>query len=111
MIVVSKSQNGKIPPKMKISEDWAPRRDNLTSHIVSEGSLWDFTEKIAHSRIEGKNRRDGATVSNRVLRLTDTIGETLYQEAMNDANMEDEDKLLSKRKKKIGSKLQARAQL
>ncbi|RDL39815.1 putative glycerol-3-phosphate acyltransferase [Venustampulla echinocandica] len=111
MIVISKSQNGKIPPKMKLSEDWAPRRDNATSHIVPKGRLWDFTEKIAQSRIEGKNRRDGATVSTRVLRLTDTIGETLYLEAMDDANMDEDDKAPLKRKQKSGSKMQARAQL
>lgn len=44
--------------------------------------LWAFTEKIASSRREGKNRRDGATVSTRVVRLTDMLGRRLFDEAM-----------------------------
>jgi hypothetical protein len=40
--------------------------------------LWDFTERIAKSRREGKNRRDGATVSTRVLALADTAGRQLF---------------------------------
>lgn len=48
----------------------------------AEGKLWDFTEKIASSRREGKNRRDGATVSVRVLRLTDQLGRKLFEDAV-----------------------------
>lgn len=44
--------------------------------------LWAFTEKIANSRREGKNRRDGATVSTRVVRLTDRLGQRLFDEAV-----------------------------
>jgi len=43
--------------------------------------LWDFIERIARSRREGKNRRDGATVSTRVLGLTDGIARKLFTEA------------------------------
>lgn len=58
----------------------APRDPN-TGLITASGRLWDFTEKIAHSRREGKNRRDGATVSTRVLKLADTLGVQLFAEA------------------------------
>lgn len=44
--------------------------------------LWAFIEKIASSRREGKNRRDGATVSTRVVRLTDRLGRRLFDEAV-----------------------------
>lgn len=79
--------------------------------IMPEGRLWDFTEKIATSRREGKNRRDGATVSTRVLRLTDTIGRNLFVDASADATMTEEDRLLLKRKQKRRQSLQARAHL
>lgn len=49
--------------------------------IKAEGRLWDFTEGIAKSRREGKNRRDGATVSTRVLALADKAGGELYATA------------------------------
>lgn len=38
-------------------------------------------DKIANSRREGKNRRDGATVSTRVVRLTDMLGQKLFDDA------------------------------
>lgn len=47
--------------------------------------LWDFTEKIAKSRREGKNRRDGATVSTRVVALTDGLGGRLFVQAVSSA--------------------------
>jgi hypothetical protein len=58
-----------------------PSRDPTTGALIAEGRLWDFTERIANSRREGKNRRDGATVSTRVLRLTDMLGLKLFEEA------------------------------
>jgi len=48
--------------------------------------LWDFTEGIAKSRREGKNRRDGATVSTRVLSLADQAGRELFATADAGAN-------------------------
>lgn len=53
-------------------------RDATTGGIKPEGRLWDFIENIASSRREGKNRRDGATVSTRVLGLTDVIAGKLF---------------------------------
>ena len=48
---------------------------------MPKGKLWDFIEKIAQSRREGKNRRDGATVSTRVLALADKVGRELFANA------------------------------
>ena len=111
IIVVAKSRNAKIQPRARLSPDWTPQRNSENGLIKAEGRLWDFIEKIAQSRREGKNRRDGATVSTRVLRLTDTIGQTLFNEATADANMTEEDKILLKRKQKRRQALQARAHL
>jgi hypothetical protein len=111
IIIIAKSRNTKIQPRAKLSPDWMPGRSPESGHIIAEGRLWDFIEKIAQSRREGKNRRDGATVSTRVLRLTETIGQTLFNEATADANMTEEDKILLKRKQKRRQALQARAHL
>jgi hypothetical protein len=78
---------------------------------VAEGKLWDFIEKIAQSRREGKNRRDGATVSTRVLRLTETIGKTLFTDASGEANMTEEDKRLLKKQQQRRQALHTRAHL
>lgn len=78
-----KSKDPKVPPRLRLAPEWRPPRDPKTGALIASGRLWDFTEKIASSRREGKNRRDGATVSTRVLRLTDRIGAELFEAARN----------------------------
>ncbi|KAB5540225.1 acyltransferase-domain-containing protein [Coniochaeta sp. 2T2.1] len=82
MIQVVKSKDPKIPPRMRLAPEWKPSRDQTTGQLVASGRLWEFTEKIASSRREGKNRRDGATVSTRVVALADSVGRKLFEEAM-----------------------------
>jgi hypothetical protein len=91
--------------------DLIPRRDPITGSIIPEGRLWDYIEKIAQSRREGKNRRDGATVSTRVLRLTETIGRTLFDVASGDASMSEEDRKLLEKQQLRRQALQTRAHL
>lgn len=88
-----------------------PQRNPQTGAIVPEGRLWDFIEKIAQSRREGKNRRDGATVSSRVLRHTETIAQNLFMDTMAETNLSEEDKLLLKKKQARRQALQSRAHL
>lgn len=66
---------------------------------MAEGRLWDFIERIAQSRREGKNRRDGATVSTRVLRLTEGIAERLFKEAVGERFEEDQRGAKGKRRR------------
>lgn len=77
IILTAKSRDGSGVTTFKLAPAWTPGRDAL-GKIKSEGKLWDFTESIAKSRREGKNRRDGATVSTRVLGLADRMGRELY---------------------------------
>lgn len=81
ILQVVKSKDPKVPPRLRLNPDWKPSRDPTTGELVADGRLWEFTEKIASSRREGKNRRDGATVSTRVLRLTDHLGGQLFEAA------------------------------
>ncbi|PKS05896.1 hypothetical protein jhhlp_007727 [Lomentospora prolificans] len=77
ILQVVPSKNPKVAPRLRLAPEWRPTRDPSTGCLLAEGPLWDFTEKIASCRREGKNRRDGATVSTRVLRLTDALGREL----------------------------------
>ncbi|KAL8738154.1 MAG: hypothetical protein Q9181_001012 [Wetmoreana brouardii] len=95
LILVHKSSNRIIPPTVRSAPDWTPNRDE-DGAIVAKGRLWDFIEKIAKSRREGKNRRDGATVSTRVLRLADLVGRQLFATA---AVEETEDQIGTKRRR------------
>lgn len=76
-----KSKDAKVPARLRVAPEWLPPRDPAAGALVASGRLWEFTEKIASSRREGKNRRDGATVSTRVLRLTDLLGRRLFEAA------------------------------
>ena len=82
ILQVAKSKDSKHnPPRLRLSPSWQCPRDPETGNLSARGRLWDFTEKIARSRREGKNRRDGATVSTRVVALTDLLGRKLFEEA------------------------------
>ncbi|KAI1845870.1 hypothetical protein JX266_007957 [Neoarthrinium moseri] len=81
IIYAVKSKDGKTPPRLRLSSEWMPSRDPKTGDVLAEGRLWDFAGRIASSRREGKNRRDGATVSTRVIRLADILGRKLFTEA------------------------------
>ena len=82
IILVSKgSKDKKLAPTLKLADEWTPNRDEVSGKIVLEGKLWRFIETIAQSRREGKNRRDGATVSTRVLALADKVGRALFENA------------------------------
>ena len=81
IIMINRSRDKKVPSKIKLAEAWTPHRDTKTRGIVPEGKLWTFIETIAQSRREGKNRRDGATVSTRVLVLADKVGRQLLESA------------------------------
>jgi hypothetical protein len=83
-VQVVKSKDAKIQPRLRVAPEWRPSRDPVTGHLVASGRLWDFIEKIASSRREGKNRRDGATVSTRVVHLTDMLGQQLFEDAVRD---------------------------
>ncbi|KAI0545312.1 acyltransferase-domain-containing protein [Xylaria curta] len=81
IIYAVKSKDAKSPPRLCLSAEWRAPRDSGTGSLQASGRLWDFIERIASSRREGKNRRDGATVSTRVLRLTDALGAQLFERA------------------------------
>ena len=81
IILVRKSRDKKIPSSTKLAADWVPHRDTKTGNIIPDGKLWTFIERIAQSRREGKNRRDGATVSTRVLDLANKVGRGLFEVA------------------------------
>jgi hypothetical protein len=81
MVHIVKSKDSKVPPRIQLDPSWHAPRDHATGTLLAKGRLWDFTEKIARSRREGKNRRDGATVASRVLRLADDLGRKMFEEA------------------------------
>lgn len=102
ILQIVKPRDSKSSPRARLAPEWTPSRDPDTGLLLSEGRLWDFIEAIAQSRREGKNRRDGATVSTRVLRLTETIGRKLFAPGAGLETMlsSDDKKLLQKRLQK-----------
>ncbi|KAI1352450.1 acyltransferase-domain-containing protein [Xylaria sp. FL0043] len=119
IIYAVKSKDTKSPPRLCLASEWRAPRDPESGALLASGKLWDFIERIASSRREGKNRRDGATVSTRVLKLTDALGAKLFEKAAApeskvDAKLSDEEalklqKLVKAERRK--RKLEGRAQL
>jgi len=81
IIIVSKSKDAKVPPKVRLDLEWVPSRDE-DGTLLPDGKLWDLCERISQSRREGKNRRDGATVRTRVLKLVALVGAGLFESAV-----------------------------
>ncbi|CAG8613436.1 4831_t:CDS:10, partial [Acaulospora morrowiae] len=73
IIMVKRSRNSKIQPTIALNVDYIPTR-NAEGAIEPRGKLWDLVENIGKFRREGKNRRDNATVSTRVLKLAELVG-------------------------------------
>ncbi|KAL8677539.1 MAG: hypothetical protein Q9186_006051 [Xanthomendoza sp. 1 TL-2023] len=104
IVRVRKSSNKNHSTVIRLAPDWTPARDQNGS-IVPEGRLWDFIEKIAKSRREGKNRRDGATVSSRVLRLADLVGKGLFETAVDQGDGESHEDQSQKARRKQEARL------
>ncbi|KIH92310.1 hypothetical protein SPBR_02324 [Sporothrix brasiliensis 5110] len=85
-VVRSKDDPKASQPRLQLDPEWRTPRDPASGELRPEGRLWAFTDKIAASRREGKNRRDGATVSTRVLALADNVGARLFDEAVKAGN-------------------------
>lgn len=81
VIVVSRSKESKVPPTVRLADDWRPKRRATDGKLIPEGRLWTLGDTISHSRREGKNRRDGKTVITRVLTLADLCGRQLFEDA------------------------------
>ncbi|CAG8571791.1 16329_t:CDS:10, partial [Dentiscutata heterogama] len=73
VIMVKRSRNVKTQPTIALAPKFIPTR-NSDGIIEAKGELWNLVEKIGKFRREGKNRRDNATVSSRVLKLAEMVG-------------------------------------
>lgn len=83
IMVVSRAKDSREQPKVRLAAAWLPQRDK-EGNLKAEGRLWDLCERISQGRREGKNRRDGATVKTRVLRLADLVGKELWEGGADD---------------------------
>lgn len=80
IIVITKSPDSSVKVSVRVASDWTIKRDTTSGDVSLSGRLWDFTERIARSRREGKQRRDGVTVSSRVISMASRLGVALYQD-------------------------------
>ncbi|CDH56283.1 glycerol-3-phosphate acyltransferase protein [Lichtheimia corymbifera JMRC:FSU:9682] len=62
--------------------------DRYSSVLVPRGRLWDLAEHLGKFRREGKNRRDNAAVSSRVLRLAHELAEENGELSANQKNLQ-----------------------
>lgn len=88
IIRLSKTDSGKSALSVQIAPDWMPERNLETGSLQARGRLWDLIGKISEHRREGKNRRDGATVSTRVLGLASKLNDELFGELEGESDTE-----------------------
>ncbi|KAF9436837.1 hypothetical protein BGZ76_002833 [Entomortierella beljakovae] len=74
-VLIVKKGSGKEKTKVALHPDFTPSR-GPDGRLTSNGTLWDMVEHIGIFRREGKNRRDNATVSSRVLRFAEIVANT-----------------------------------
>ncbi|KAI8057148.1 acyltransferase-domain-containing protein [Syncephalis plumigaleata] len=73
MLIRRSKMAPKEPTRIALHPHYVPAR-HVDGSILPEGRLWSLVERISQFRREGKNRRDNATVSSRVLRLAELSG-------------------------------------
>ncbi|KAF9925662.1 hypothetical protein FBU30_004613 [Linnemannia zychae] len=72
ILMIKKPSNAKERTKVALHPDFIPSR-GPDGRVTPSGALWDMVEHIGTFRREGKNRRDNATVSSRVLRFAEGV--------------------------------------
>ncbi|KAK3829829.1 MAG: acyltransferase [Linnemannia elongata] len=72
ILMIKKPTGPKERTKVALHPDFMPSRGS-DGHVIASGALWDMVEHIGTFRREGKNRRDNATVSSRVLRFAEVV--------------------------------------
>ncbi|KAF8929924.1 hypothetical protein BGZ58_008593, partial [Dissophora ornata] len=72
ILVIKKPTNNKERTKVALHPNYMPSR-GPDGRVCIDGALWDMVEHIGTFRREGKNRRDNATVSSRVLRFAEIV--------------------------------------
>ncbi|ETI20924.1 hypothetical protein G647_07267 [Cladophialophora carrionii CBS 160.54] len=78
IIQVAKAPDARNKSTVRLAPEWTPERDASSGELRPSGRLWDFIEKIAQYRREGKNRRDEAAVSIRVLSLAARLNQQIF---------------------------------
>ncbi|RKP12924.1 acyltransferase-domain-containing protein [Piptocephalis cylindrospora] len=73
MLMVKPKTGNKEGPAVAIHPACVPERHQYGA-LLPQGQLWSLVDRIGQFRREGKNRRDNATVSTRVLALADLVG-------------------------------------
>ncbi|KAF9963941.1 hypothetical protein BGZ65_004903, partial [Modicella reniformis] len=72
ILMIKKPTNSKERTKVALHPDFIPNHCP-DGRVTTNGELWDMVEHIGTFRREGKNRRDNATVSSRVLRFAEMV--------------------------------------
>ncbi|KAG0299366.1 hypothetical protein BGZ98_010111, partial [Dissophora globulifera] len=72
ILMIKKPTNSKERTKVALHPDFMPSR-GPDGRVSTDGALWDMVEHIGTFRREGKNRRDNAAVSSRVLRFAEIV--------------------------------------
>lgn len=100
IIRVSRQGVAKGSLLVQVAPDYMPERDVDSGTLQPKGRLWELIGRISEHRREGKNRRDPATVSTRVLDLASKLNLELFSEFDVDSSNEGPTQLRKSRQRR-----------
>ena len=77
ILLTSRPRAARQRSMVALHPSWCPMRQPDSNEVLAQGPLWEMVDRVGGFRREGKNRRDNATVSHRVLVLAEKIGQSL----------------------------------
>lgn len=83
ILITKPTKDSKSPQRVRLNPDWMPR-SNSDGDLVPEGRLWEFCEYINLSRRDGEGKKEGRTVTKRILGLARVLGQELFEQAVSE---------------------------
>lgn len=80
IIIVTRPTKGqKTKERVRLGTEWIPKYD-AKGALVAEGRLWDFAESINVSRRDFRGKKEGGTVTRRILGLAKLTGQDMWED-------------------------------
>ncbi|KAF2216995.1 hypothetical protein CERZMDRAFT_32479 [Cercospora zeae-maydis SCOH1-5] len=85
IIIVTRPLKGqKTKERVRLGDDWMPRHDQA-GRLMPEGKLWEFAESINLSRRDFRGKKEGGTVTRRILGLAALTGQDMWDDVSSEA--------------------------
>ncbi|KAI5363226.1 putative phospholipid/glycerol acyltransferase, glycerol-3-phosphate acyltransferase-like protein [Septoria linicola] len=84
IIVTRPSKGQKTKERVRLGDEWMPKHDQA-GRLIAKGKLWDFAESINVSRRDFRGKKEGGSVTRRILGLAALTGQDMWEDASSEA--------------------------